>query len=96
METTVVNPLIAEQLEVQSDPSLPWQVVVYDDPVNLMSYVTLVFQKIFGWSKEHAERYMLEVHTQGRSVVWVGPREEGELYVEKLHGFLLTATLEKI
>ncbi|MBX9742964.1 MAG: ATP-dependent Clp protease adapter ClpS [Chthoniobacterales bacterium] len=95
METTI-TPLIVEKTDTQSDLSLPWQVVVYDDPVNLMSYVTLIFQKIFGWSKEQAERHMLEVHTKGCSIVWVGPREEGELYVEKLHGFLLTATLEKI
>lgn len=93
---TITAPLVVEQISTQSDLSLPWQVVVYDDPVNLMSYVTLVFQKIFGWSKEQAERHMLEVHMKGRSVVWVGPCEEGELYVEKLHGFLLTATLEKI
>lgn len=93
---TITAPFVIEKTSTQSDLSLPWQVVVYDDPVNLMSYVTLVFQKIFGWEKEQAERHMLEVHTQGRSVVWVGSREEGELYVEKLHGFLLTAVLEKI
>lgn len=72
-----------------------WQVIVHNDPVNLMSYVTMVFQKIFGFSKEIAERHMMEVHTQGRSVLWVGLREEAEFYVERLHGFLLLATLEQ-
>ncbi len=73
-----------------------WQVIVHNDPVNLMSYVTMVFQKIFGFKKEMAEKHMMEVHAQGRSIVWVGPREEAEFYVERLHGFLLLATLEQV
>lgn len=72
-----------------------WQVVVHNDPVNLMSYVTRVFQRVFGWDKARAEKHMLEVHEQGRSVVWSGDREKAELYVQQLHGFLLLATLEK-
>jgi len=78
----------------QAAPEAAWQVVVYDDPVNLMSYVTMVFQKIFGFTKNKAEQKMLEVHEQGRSTLWLGNREEGELYVEKLQGYLLTAVLE--
>jgi ATP-dependent Clp protease adaptor protein ClpS len=73
----------------------PWLVVVHNDPVNLMSYVAMVFQRIFGWSRERAERHMMEVHTKGRSVVWNGGREQGELLVQQLHGFLLLATLER-
>ena len=73
-----------------------WQVIVHNDPVNLMSYVTMVFQKIFGFKKEIAEKHMMQVHTQGRSIVWVGSREEAEFYVERLHGFLLLATLEQV
>lgn len=73
-----------------------WQVVVHNDPVNLMSYVTMVFQKIFGFKKEIATKHMMEVHTQGRSIVWVGSREEAEFYVERLHSFLLLATLEQV
>ncbi len=73
-----------------------WQVIVYDDPINLMSYVTMVFEKIFGFSRETAEKKMLEVHEQGRSILWTGAREEGELYVEKLQGYLLMAALEQI
>lgn len=73
----------------------PWNVVVHNDPVNLMSYVTHVFRTVFGFSKEKARRHMLEVHHKGRSVVWSGTREKAEFYVEQLHGYLLLATLEK-
>ena len=74
---------------------VPWNVVVHNDPVNLMSYVTMVFQRVFGYARERAERHMLEVHKKGRSIVWTGLREPAESYVEKLHGYLLLATLEK-
>jgi len=74
---------------------LPWNVVVHNDPVNLMSYVTRVFQKVFGYSKERAEKHMLEVHNLGRSIVWTGLREPAEAYVQQLHGYLLLSTLEK-
>lgn len=72
----------------------PWIVVVHNDPVNLMSYVAMVFQRIFGWTREQAEKHMMEVHSKGRSVVWSGAREQAELYVQQLHGYLLLATLE--
>ena len=74
----------------------PWQVVVHNDDVNLMSYVTMVFRKVFGFSTAQAEKHMLEVHEKGRSMVWVGDREQAELYLEQLVGFLLFVTLEKI
>src|SRR2546426_448520 len=74
---------------------LPWQVVVHNDPVNLMTYVTMVFQRVFGYPREKAESHMLEVHHKGRSVLWSGMRERAELYVQQLHGYLLLATLEK-
>jgi ATP-dependent Clp protease adaptor protein ClpS len=74
---------------------LPWNVVVHNDPVNLMSYVTKVFQKVFGFSPDRAERHMMEVHQKGRSIVWTGAREKAELYVQQLHAFLLLSTLEK-
>ncbi len=80
----------------EEDLDLPWQVVVYNDPVNLMSYVTMVFQRVFGYPREKAERHMLEVHQKGRSILWAGMREPAELYVQQLHGYLLLATLEKI
>ena len=80
----------------EEDFDLPWQVVVHNDPVNLMSYVTMAFQRFFGYPREKAERHMLEVHHKGRSVLWAGMREPAELYVQQLHGYLLLATLEKI
>ncbi|MEY5025985.1 MAG: ATP-dependent Clp protease adapter ClpS [Verrucomicrobiota bacterium] len=73
----------------------PWNVVVHNDPVNLMSYVTRVFQKVFGFSRERAEKHMLEVHQKGKSVVWSGPKERAELYVQQLQGFLLLCTMER-
>lgn len=72
----------------------PWKVVVHNDPVNLMSYVTRVFQKVFGYSRERATRHMLEVHHKGRSVLWTGSRERAEFYVQQLQAALLLATLE--
>ena len=60
-----------------------------------MSYVTRVFQLVFGFSKERATKHMLEVHQKGRSIVWSGVRERAETYVQELHGHLLLATLEK-
>lgn len=74
---------------------LPWLVIVHNDPVNLMSYVTMVFRRIFGWSRERAEKHMMEVHSLGQSVVWSGGQEQAEHYVQQLHAFLLLATLEK-
>ncbi len=86
------------QTETIEDEALEsvWQVVVHNDPINLMSYVTMVFQKVFGFSLEQAEKHMLEVHHQGRSIVWSGAREKAEHYAQQLHGFQLLATLEKI
>ncbi|HEY5742334.1 MAG TPA: ATP-dependent Clp protease adapter ClpS [Terrimicrobiaceae bacterium] len=72
----------------------PWNVVVHNDPVNLMVYVTLVFRKVFGFSREKAESHMLEVHHRGRSIVWSGARERAEFYVQQLHSYLLLATIE--
>ncbi|MFZ4682842.1 MAG: ATP-dependent Clp protease adapter ClpS [Terrimicrobiaceae bacterium] len=80
----------------QPDLDLPWSVVVHNDPVNLMSYVTLIFRKVFGFGREKAERHMLEVHHKGRSVVWSGGREQAEFYVQQLHSHLLLATIERI
>jgi ATP-dependent Clp protease adaptor protein ClpS len=92
---TIDKPTIEKETRSQEDVDLPWQVVVHNDPVNLMSYVTMVFQRVFGYPREKAERHMLEVHHKGRSVLWSGMRERAELYVQQLHGYLLLATLEK-
>ncbi len=74
---------------------LPWSVVVHNDPINLMSYVTMVFKRVFGYSSERATRHMMEVHQNGRSILWTGEREPAELYVQQLHAHLLLATLER-
>ena len=89
-ETTV-----EKEARSQDALDVPWNVIVHNDPVNLMSYVTMVLQKVFGYSKERATRHMLEVHHKGRSIVWSGMREPAECYVQQLHGYLLLATIEK-
>jgi ATP-dependent Clp protease adaptor protein ClpS len=73
---------------------LPWKVIVWNDPINLMSYVTFVFQKLFGYSKEKATQLMLDVHLKGKAVVSDGPREKAELDVFRLHEHGLWATME--
>ena len=94
-QLSVENPVIEQETRTAEELDLPWQVVVHNDPVNLMTYVTMVFQKVFGLTREKAERHMLEVHQQGRSILWSGMRERAELYVQQLHGYLLLATLER-
>lgn len=93
----MANPGLLESPETDllEEVARPWNVVVHNDPVNLMSYVTMVFRRVFGWNRERAERHMMEVHHKGRSIVWSGEREKAELYVQQLHGFLLLATMEK-
>lgn len=82
-------------VRVSGSTDLPWNVVVHNDPVNLMSYVTRVFVRVFGFSEERAKKHMLEVHHKGRSIVWSGAREKAEFYVQQLHGYLLLSTIEK-
>ena len=77
------------------EPDYPWIVLVWNDPVNLMAYVTFVLQKVFGYSRDKAERLMLDVHTKGRAVVSSGPREKAELDVFRLHEHGLWATLQQ-
>jgi len=83
----------------QDSPALerehPWQTVVWDDPVNLMSYVTYVFQQHFGFERAKAEELMLRVHHEGSAVVAEGGREAMELHVEALHGYGLWATVRQ-
>lgn len=93
---TTHAPAIEHEAKEKEELDVPWQVVVHNDPINLMTYVTMVFQKVFGFSREKAEKHMLEVHEQGRSIVWSGLRERAELYVQQLHGYLLLATLERV
>ncbi len=95
VRSAAANPVIEQEARTEDQLDLPWQVVVHNDPVNLMTYVTTVFQKVFGFTREKAEKHMLEVHRQGRSILWIGVRERAELYVQQLHGYLLLATLER-
>jgi len=81
--------------ETRTEGELPWSVVVLNDPVNLMSYVVMVFKKVFGYSQERATKHMLEVHHEGRSIVWSGGREMAENYVHVLQGWQLQAQLEQ-
>ena len=84
-----------EQTKVDEALDLPWSVIVHNDPINLMDYVSKVFMRVFGFPREKAEKHMLEVHENGRSVVWTGARERAEFYVQQLQSFLLMATMEK-
>ena len=74
----------------------PWVTIVWNDPVNLMSYVTYVFQKYFGYAKKKAEKLMLEVHQDGKSAVSNGTLEEMERDVQAMHEYGLWATMEKV
>jgi ATP-dependent Clp protease adaptor protein ClpS len=77
------------------DPARPWVTIVWNDPVNLMSYVTYVLQKLFGYPKEKAHKLMLQVHHEGRAVVSSGSREQMEHDVARLHAHGLWATLQQ-
>ena len=74
---------------------VPWQAIVWDDPVNLMTYVTYVFRSYFGFPREKAERLMLQVHTEGRAIVATGNREAMERHVQAMHGYGLQATVSR-
>ncbi|KAF4409665.1 ATP-dependent Clp protease adapter ClpS [Streptomyces sp. Ru87] len=96
-----VAPMEIEQTESSGapaevpEPDVPWVTVVHNDPVNLMSYVTYVFQAYFGYSKDKANKLMLDVHHKGRAIVSSGTREEMERDVQAMHGYGLWATLQQ-
>ena len=81
--------------EVKDVADRPWVVIVWNDPINLMDYVTFVFQKLFGYSREKATKLMLDVHPKGRAVVSNGTREKAELDVFRLHEHGLWATMQQ-
>ncbi len=89
--TTVERPDTTEVVQ----PELPWITLVWDDPVNLMSYVSFVFSDYFKYSKTKANRLMMQVHTEGKAVVSAGSREEMERDVQAMHSYGLWATLQK-
>ncbi len=88
-------PDLDEEKRVAAASSATWQTVVWNDPVNLMSYVSHVFRTYFGYSREDADRLMLTVHHDGRAIVAEGPRETMEAHVRALHEYGLWATVQQ-
>ena len=84
-----------EETGSKSDLESGWLVICWNDPVNLMDYVTHVFQIIFGWHRQKAERHMLQVHQQGKSVLARESMEKAEHYVHQLQKYSLHATMER-
>ena len=82
--------------EALDQATQPWQVMILNDPVNLMSFVTLILRRIFGYSEEKATVLMLKVHYEGSAIVWTGDREKAELYVQQLQTHQLYAVMEPI
>ncbi len=97
MTQTIELPIGVERPggEERDEHDRPWVVIVWNDPVNLMTYVTYVFQKLFGYAKEEAERLMYQVHYEGKAVVSTGTREKAEYDVARLHAHGLWATLRQ-
>ena len=91
------NPASLPRMDEQlvTAPLVPWQLVVWDDPVNLMSYVARVFRTYFGFPEEKATHLMLAVHNEGHAVVATGPRETMEMHAQAMHGFGLWATVRR-
>jgi ATP-dependent Clp protease adaptor protein ClpS len=92
---TTLEPVRDPDADVRVAEDHPWVVIVWNDPVNLMSYVTFVLQKLFGYSHEKATELMLDVHEKGKAVVANGAREQAEMHVFRLHEHGLWATMEK-
>ncbi len=95
MSETSPLEVIESDLDDRTDEDRPWIVLVWNDPINLMSYVSFVFQKLFGYSKEKADKLMMDVHEKGRAVVSSGTRTDAERDVHRLHGHGLWATLQQ-
>lgn len=97
MTSPVSNPVIVDDPVGDTDLLIdsPWVVIVWNDPINLMSYVTFVLQKLFGYSSEKATTLMLDVHEKGKAVVSNGSREKAELDVFRLHEHGLWATMQQ-
>ena len=90
-----VNEKIDEELKAIFSGDVPWITIIWDDPVNLMTYVTYVLMELFGFSKEKATELMMKIHTEGKAVVSTGTREEMERDVSRVHEFGLWATLQR-
>ncbi|MBC8364416.1 MAG: ATP-dependent Clp protease adapter ClpS [Actinobacteria bacterium] len=90
-----IDERLDEDVGEDVDTDRPWIVLVWNDPINLMSYVAFVFQKLFGYSRHKADRLMLDVHQKGRAVVSSGTREKAEMDVFRLHEHGLWATMQQ-
>ena len=97
MGVVSIAPAEVERPEVESAvaPDVPWVTIVWNDPVNLMTYVAFVFQEYFGYDRAKSEKLMLQVHQEGRSAVSSGSREEMERDVAAMHGYGLWATMQR-
>ena len=93
--TTVPDTEKEQKPKEKSRPDCGYLVICWNDPVNLMDYVTHVFQMVFGWAKSKAEKHMLEVHNAGKSLLVRETFEKAEHYVHQLHGYGLQATMER-
>ena len=89
------TPEIIEQTESEAELAQQWKVIVLNDPVNLMNYVVMVFRKVFGYGEQKATKHMKEVHELGKSILWMGEREQAESYVYQLQRWRLQSVLEK-
>ena len=94
-QTEVAEPSVDIATDEVVDLQVPWVVIVWNDPINLMSYVSFVLQKLFGYPKAKADVLMMDVHEKGRAVVSTGSREEMERDVAAMHSYGLWATLQK-
>jgi ATP-dependent Clp protease adaptor protein ClpS len=97
MSQTIEAPVRVERPEVDESDEVdrPWVVIVWNDPVNLMTYVTMVLQKLFGYGRAKAEQLMLQVHNEGKAAVSTGTREKAEYDVARLHAYGLWATMQQ-
>ncbi len=94
-QAPVLDPTETQDTESRSAHDQPWNVVVWNDPVTLMSYVVFVLRKLFGHDEATANRLMLQIHHEGKAVVSSGPREKAEHDVHRLHAHGLHATLQR-
>lgn len=98
MESSAAPVVVPDRTEVPDDRDehdRPWNVIVWNDPVTLMSHVVYVLRKLFGFDEPTATRLMLQVHHEGRAAVASGPREKSEFDVHRLHAHGLQATLQR-
>jgi ATP-dependent Clp protease adaptor protein ClpS len=92
---TAPDKVTVPEEETEGSLEQPWHVLVFNDPVNLMQYVTFVLQRVFGYSTKKAEQMMLDVHQKGKCIVWTGEREKAEFYAQQLQAHQLKTSLEK-